>query len=66
MLHFNQHLFRLERVTLAILLTGRASTVCYLAPTLNSREQATQSITRLVDFSQFIPKIILYYKFCIM
>ena len=45
----------LDRVTLAILLTGRVNTVYYLAFTVNSREQANQSTIGLVDFNQSTP-----------
>ena len=54
--------FMLNRVRLATLFTSRANTVCYLAPTVNSRKQATQYLKGLVDFNQSIPKIISFFK----
>ena len=57
--HSTLVLSKLDKAILATLDTGRASRLCNLAPTVKSREQAAQLKTGLVDFSQFIPRIIL-------
>ena len=58
--------FKLNKATFATLVTDKAGTLCKLAPKVKSREQATQSITGLVDFSQSIPRMVPYYKFFII